>query len=385
MNRPFINVLFAGFVAMTVHCGGFELWKSGETLPTAKTLSQIENVTFHVIKKHQPNVDGFHWLHGIALAWHKGELFASFGLNKGKENTDSEEAYSQASSDGGRTWSRMTLMDHGEEEDLAVSHGVFLSHSGELWAFHGAFHRRLENVHTRAYRYESAAKTWIKEGVVARDGFWPMQSPAKMDNGQWIMAGLKIVGGVGGLNDPAAVAICEDDELAHWKVIEIPRQEGLGLWGESSVIIDGPNITCISRRHEPQALIAKSRDYGRTWTDMIPSNLPMAASKPYCGRLSNGQRYLIANTTANGGNRRFPLTIAVSIPGESSFSHVFGIRNAVFPEGPGESHPKAALSYPYAVEHEGHLYIGYSNDGGRGTNRNSAELAVIPLTSLQSR
>ena len=54
----------------------------------------------------------------------------------------------------------------------------------------------------------------------------------------------------------------------------------------------------------------------------------------------------------------------------------------MFPEGPGESHPKASLAYPYAVEHDGKLYVAYSNGGGRGGNRNSAELAVIPVASL---
>ena len=80
---------------------------------------------------------------------------------------------------------------------------------------------------------------------------------------------------------------------------------------------------------------------------------------------------------------RSKYSIAVSRPGETAFSKVFVIRHAEFPEGPGESHPKAALSYPYTIEHDGKLYIGYSNSGGRGGNHNSAELAVIPVGSLQ--
>jgi len=56
-------------------------------------------------------------------------------------------------------------------------------------------------------------------------------------------------------------------------------------------------------------------------------------------------------------------------------------RNQVL-QGPRESHPNAALAYPYAVQHDGHLYVGYSNSGGRGGNHNSAELAVIPLSRL---
>jgi len=132
-------------------------------------------------------------------------------------------------------------------------------------------------------------------------------------------------------------------------------------------------------------------DYGRTWTPMTTSNLPMVTSKPCAGTLSTGQRYLIATTTADTGKRRAPLTIAVSKPGENKFSKVFVIRHAEFPDGPGESHPNASLAYPYAIEHDGKLYVSYSNNGGnvgrtgKGrelANNNSAELAVIPIASL---
>jgi len=84
-------------------------------------------------------------------------------------------------------------------------------------------------------------------------------------------------------------------------------------------------------------------------------------------------------------------TLAVTRPGETLFSKVFVIRHAVFPEGPGESSVGAKLAYPYAIEHEGHLYVAYSNSGdgsirvgiGRErSNNNSAELAIIPIGKL---
>ena len=84
----------------------------------------------------------------------------------------------------------------------------------------------------------------------------------------------------------------------------------------------------------------------------------------------------------DSGNRRSPLTIAVSRPGEKVFTRIYRIRDAVH-DGPGESGPNHRLSYPYAVEHEGKLYVIYSNDGGRGGNRNSAELAIVPVDRLQ--
>jgi len=193
---------------------------------------------------------------------------------------------------------------------------------------------------------------------------------------------------------PAAVAISRGDDFTRWDLVVIPAAPHLGgIWGESTVIVEGERITNIARYgKQPLALAATSDDGGRTWTTMRPSNLPMATSKPYAGRLSTGQRYLVCSTSADGGGRRAPLTIAVSKPDEPTFSQVFVIRHAEFPEGPGESHVRASLSYPYAIEHEGNLYVGYSNNGGnvgrvgQGRelwNNNSAELAVIPVRSLE--
>ena len=37
------------------------------------------------------------------IAWHKGKLYASYGFNKGSENTPTEEAHVRVSRDGGKT------------------------------------------------------------------------------------------------------------------------------------------------------------------------------------------------------------------------------------------------------------------------------------------
>jgi len=147
--------------------------------------------------------------------------------------------------------------------------------------------------------------------------------------------------------------------------------------------VDGASVINIARYGKPKSLVAQSKDYGRTWTPSVESNLSMAGSKPCSGVLSNRQRYLICSTTADGGNRRSPLTIAVSKPGENTFSKVYVIRHAVCKDGPGESDSGAALSYPYAIEFQDKLYVGYSNNGERRGNNNSAELAVIPIENLK--
>lgn len=166
----------------------------------------------------------------------------------------------------------------------------------------------------------------------------------------------------------------------------IPRGAGLrNTWGRSSIFVDGRHVTNIARYGgKALALAALSNDYGRTWTPSAESNLPMATSKPCSGVLSEGQRYLICSTTADGRGRRSLLTITMGKHGENTLSKVFVIRHVVFEDGPGESDRRAALSYPYAVEYQDKLYVGYSNNGQRQGNNNSAELAVIPIETSRS-
>jgi hypothetical protein len=163
-------------------------------------------------------------------------------------------------------------------------------------------------------------------------------------------------------------------------LIVIPAAPGLGnLWGESTVIVEDKRILNIARYgRKSLALLSISEDHGRTWTPTAPSNLPMATSKPYAGTLSTGQPYLVCTTTADTGGARSPLTIAVGKPGESVFSRVFLIRTSVFEGTPGVSDSKADFSYPYAIEHEGKLYIGYTHKSHAAN-----ELVVIPIDQLR--
>ncbi|MFN7565291.1 MAG: LamG-like jellyroll fold domain-containing protein [Prosthecobacter sp.] len=361
----------------------FPLWDASQRLAEAKDLPVLEDVDFHVIKKWDKEADGYTFLHGVGLCWHKGKLYASIGHNKGEENTVTEEAQYRVSGDGGRTWSELRVIDAGEEKDLAVSHGVSVSHGGKLWAFHGAYYNHMERIHTRAYSLDEATGEWVKHGVVIENGFWALNQPVKMRDGNWIMPGISAGPYSNNGVFPAAVAISHGDDFTNWDFVGIPVHEGIRLWGESSIIVDGPNVLNIARYGgKALALISKSTDYGRTWTTMGESNLPMTTSKPAAGMLSNGRRYLVCTNAANNGGRRAPLTIAISEPGKEVLSKVFVMRHAEH-SGPGESHPKASLSYPCATEHDGKLYIGFSNSGGRGGNHNSAEMAVIPLEKLK--
>lgn len=360
------------------------LWDPSLPLGKAVELPTVAGVEFHVIKKWDQPGDGYTFLHGVGLAWHKGKLYASIGHNKGAENTVTEEAQYRVSEDGDRTWSALRVIDAGDEPNLAISHGVFLSHGGKLWAFHGAYYNHMERIHTRAYSLNETTGEWVKHGVIVSNGFWALNEPQRLANGNWIIPGIA-AGKYSNTNVfPAAVAISRGDDFTKWEFVGIPVDPAITrMWGESAVFQDGAKLFNIARYGGgAAALLATSDDFGRTWSPARISNLPMATSKPTAGVLSNGQRYLVCSTTADSGGRRYPLTIAVSNPGQNVFSKVFVIRHALNPGHPGESHERAALSYPCATEQNGKLYVGFSNNGGRKGNLNSAELAILPINSL---
>jgi len=356
------------------------LWDITQTLPRAADLPQVKGAEFHVLKQQRPDADGCNFTLGVGLIWHNGRLYASYGFNRGSENTVTEEAHVRISADGGRTWGQPIVMDAGEG-NVGVSHGVFLSHRSQLWAFMGAFFDNFQRTHTRGYLLNETSGTWEPQGVVLDQGFWPMQEPQQMADGNWIMAGFRVANGFELQGHLPAVAISERSDFTKWKMVVIQADKSLAanIWGESSVIVDQEKITNIARYgSKALALVSTSADYGRTWTPAAASNLPMATSKPYAGTLSTGQRYLVCTTTADTGGQRSPLTIAVSKPGESLYSRVFLIRTSVCEQTPGVSAANADFSYPYAVEHDGKLYVGYTHK-----SHIANEIAVIPLNSLE--
>jgi hypothetical protein len=369
----------------------YKLW-TGDTIPGTSAIAQLKHVQFRTVKRFEPDKDGYRFLHGIAIARYHDTWVAAFGHNRGGENTGGEEANSRFSKNGKNWGPLIPVGSPGKADSFAVSHGVLLNYRDILWSFNASFHGIMQDLHTKAYTWNEKTQVWEYKGIAAGEGFWPLQEPVQMDNGEWIMAGASVEKGA-----IPAVAICNENDFLYWRVIKVPLS--VTVWGESTVLVDGPNILLISRSGTatpkqsgygyPLAWVSLSKDYGHTWSELQPANLPMADSKPYTGVLSTGQRYLIASISADGGSRRSPLTIALSKPGEHTFSKLYVIRQAVHRNKKTESNPGASLAYPYAIEYKKHLYVVYSNSGGRSGkdrslwNNNSAELAIIPVRQLE--
>ena len=72
----------------------------------------LDGVEFSVIQPYQPEVDGGNWVLGVALAWHKNRLYASYGFNRDPhENTATEQAHCRISDDAFNNGDQQTAMN----------------------------------------------------------------------------------------------------------------------------------------------------------------------------------------------------------------------------------------------------------------------------------
>lgn len=240
------------------------------------------------------------------------------------------------------------------------------------------------------YVYDEASERFNFQQIVLNERFWPIGVPILMDEGNYIMTGAYIDSDYTSPNNAAAVAISHGSDIMHWDMVKINRAKDVRVWGECGVIVNGNHckMYCREDSKKLKALYSESFDYGRTWSEMDLSNLPMIDSKPCVGTLSTGQHYLICSCASNIAdadrplvgdmqwstiNGRDPLTIALTEKGEETFSRLYSIDGG------------KVLSYPHAIQVDKKLYVVYSSAVSNvdGFNRNSAELAIIDIDELR--
>lgn len=368
----------------------FSLWDPEFTIPNRSSVRELKNVELITVKPNQPDIDNYIFHHGAAIISFKAQLFVSIAVNKGVENTSGEEAIVLKNNDGGITWSGPKVME-APEKNTGISHGDFIVSEEKLWALHACF-GHIETLPTlnndargefkdvfpglamKAYQYNEDSDDWVSQGVVS-ENFWPLAEPVRLNNGNWFVTGLN-------KDFLAACAISDGDNLRNWKQINIPMDRDIKA-NETGFWTNGKDITAVIRNQrpvvpeKPYAVVSHSNDYGETWTPARESNLLFTVSKPYCGMLSTGQRYLIGNSLNEQNSHRRYLTIALSQPGKELLSSLYLIRDVSMNPSPAGNAVVRSICYPHAVEHNGYLYVIHST--GSSHNINNIDLSIIPL------
>ena len=204
----------------------YKLWND-DNADKMKNLENIQYINVHTA------IDGeYQFLLGAAIIKHENKLHASWGNSFRKENDNNTILAEKCSFDNGKTWT-----DHRKisktEEGFGRSHGVYFEYKGNLFAFcpKAKFDKidAYPELKMEAYKL-SAQDEWECIGVVLEEDFWPMCQPIILDEGSFLMAGLKTN------TAEAAVAICSDGDIKKWTMKVIPNPQKYEYWGETTVL-----------------------------------------------------------------------------------------------------------------------------------------------------
>jgi len=346
----------------------FTLWTGPAISRSLKEIPFVPEIKHQVI--HQAKAD-FKFLHGAAIVHHKGVFYANWANSPTHENSAGERLRGRRSYDGTKTWSEPELIAPGFEGLDRHSHGVLFVHKGELWTICSRFGvgekaKVFSGLKAEAFVLNEKTNRWNSRGIVMKN-CWPYDQPVRMDNGNYITGGQDKDG-------LPVIAISHGDDLTHWDSHLIPYDPKLApSYAETSVWAEGKQVMAVIRGGLNSAWVSTSNDYGKTWATASQSNFPMPRAKPYLGKLSTGQLYLLSNL-----RNRDTLVISVSKPGELTLSRMWRIRHgkSIPPRFISSSKPKQ-WSYPYGYEHEGKLYVVYS------MGKEDCGLSVLKIDNLR--
>jgi len=382
----------------------FQLWDPGTHFPAADTMPDLDVVTHVAVERARP--EGYHYLHESAIACHGGALHLVWANHREAEyNVKGELLRGSTSVDGGFTWSpAATVAEPGSWGGVSYNHPVIATHQDTLWGFFTRWDDQEDPARNACdgganpegvgpqpsaeiARYDDGSACWTTTEALI-PGFIPFGVPVRMTDGNWIVSGERFW-------YEAAVAISQGDDWTAWEVIELPRPDGMDLrFPETALVDQGDRLVTICRPNRQgdapmeTAPASQSTDCGRTWSTLALSNYPLASSQPFAGTLSTGQHFLLTN---NLEEERALISIAVTRPGERTFSHIWKVRHQQFPRRrhfPGywlEGQIKGNTlrgttewSYPSAVEVDGQLVVSYTQ------GKEDCVVSIIPLTALST-
>ena len=155
------------------------------------------------------------------------------------------------------------------------------------------------------------------------------------------------------------------------------HDEGMFLYGEASWFYDEYNRIWLWERDESGSGVLGvtiSEDHGHTWTEIIRSNFPDSMSRIAAGRLSDGRRFLVGNSTYQYMDRNF-FSISLSDDGIKFNRMLRLIPETTHQRFPG--HLKVhGYQYPSCLVEENRLLIGYS------VNKEDIEVGIIDTSNL---
>lgn len=198
------------------------------------------------------------------------------------------------SSDGGKTWSKPEIICEDTENGLHMVPVTFTEKDGEIWAYVTQM-----SAHDRPTGYvcvQYVDHEWrIRE---EREDLVLLNTLPQSVGAKWVVGGRRAAK-AGELPHIPVIALAEKENPARWEIVDLPGPWEQGeyplFYPETAVLVDGANVTAISRNDAGAAQFFESTDGGRSWSTGKNCDMPIAPAKIYAGSLPDGRQYMIYN------------------------------------------------------------------------------------------
>lgn len=304
------------------------------------------------------------------LVHHDGKFWCMWSHGPEVEDLPTQHLRYATSVDGLK-WSEAKTLSGLPAEGRAYIARGFWVRDGELLALAASYQGKGafgvdKDLKLVAFVWDQAAAAWKPRGLVFENAINNF-APQKLATGEWMMTRRDprfnvsmLIGGVKGLDQWRVVPVV--DRLAAVRSSKFSPDEP--VWWEQP---DGLLVAAIRDNGGSGRLYRSvSRDHGLTWSAPEKTDYPNATSKLFTLRTGRGFRVLVSNANPALGRRE--LHLGVSDDG-LTFTRLARL------DIPS---PKATtFQYPHVIEHDGQLFIAFSN------KKNVTELLRVPLAAVE--
>lgn len=300
----------------------------------------------------------FGFLHEAAIIEFEGVLYTSWYHNTDYELTGYTPICGKRSFDHGKTWTDLEVIADDLTEKILYCPPVYGICDGNLYMLINEM-VSADHIHgLDLYRLnkESGKFEFLWSRPIA---FKLNTNVVKLPNEKLLLPGR--MGELDGFPNTPAVLISDSGKIdASWRLVKLQEdgnlEDGVKFIHPEISVICCNDILYMFCRNDMQEipLVYLSKDYGESWSVACSHDIPIQSSKIYCGTLSDGRNYLIANIEQPD---RSKLAVYFSEKNSMKFTQCLILFDKAQIDADPLMQQVIQCHYPSACEYDGMLYI----------------------------
>lgn len=277
---------------------------------------------------------------------------------------------------GSDLWSEPELVSR-DQEFSNQNPSLFNAPDGTVWCLYTSQRGREPGKDNMQYTSQvkrqvsrDDGRTWEEPEVLfAEEGTFGRQPIQVLSNGRWIYGTWLCTDSEAGLSgDPSAFQI-SDDQGVTWRQVMMPGSAGR-VHPNVVELEDGHLLAFMRSREADWIYRSESFDYGDSWSEPVPTELPNNNSSISALKLASGRVAIAYNHSSapaqkgaaiNWPGLRCPVSVALSEDGGQTFPLIRSIERGEGFIGPENRGSNRQYEYPHLIQtDDGMLHVAYA-------------------------